>query len=445
MHDGKGTMAPSRNLVRSLIPAVLLAIALGGCATGLRQASSPEAVGLSSERLKDISATFQAGVDKKELPGAVVLIAREGKIAYFEAFGFRDREAAAPMTRDAIFRIASMTKPVTSAAIMMLVEKGRLTLSDPVSRYLPEFNDMKVGVERATAAGSAELTLESARQEMTIHDLLRHTSGLTYGFIGQSLVKDQYNAADLFDPDQSLAEVMTKLSRLPLQDQPGTTWDYGMSTDVAGRIVEVASGMELSTFFEERIFAPLGMSDTAFELRDPEKLARVAQPQVAAASGRRPDVPDPSQTSWHSGGAGLFSTAADYARFCQMLLNGGHFNGVRLLSRTTVVQMLSDQIPAGTRIDHIAIPVLDVRPEAGQSFGLGFAVRVADGRSAFPGTIGDASWVGIYGTQFWIDPERSLLAIMLVQLAPPSPTYPVPVVYWQLMRDLVYNALAKRN
>jgi CubicO group peptidase (beta-lactamase class C family) len=348
------------------------------------------------------------------------------------------------MSRDAIFRIASMTKSITTAAAMMLVEQGRLALSDPVSRYLPEFKDLKVGVERVDSA-APELAFEPAHREMTIRDLLRHTSGLTYGYIGKSMVKDRYNAANLFDPRQSLAEVVTKISRLPLQSQPGTTWDYSMSTDLLGRVIEVVSGMDLDRFIQERIFAPLGMKDSAFVLTDPAKLSRLAQAQVSAALGRRPALPDPATAAWPSGGGGLVSTAEDYARFCQMLLNEGEFNGLRLLSASTVAQMLSDQLPPGTRVNALLFPMLDVRRENGQSFGFGFAVRVADGRSRFPGTIGDASWTGGFGTQFWIDPKKKLLAVLMVQLAPLSPGNPRAALYWQRMRELVYGALADND
>jgi len=417
----------------------MLSLWLGGCAAGLKQ-GTPEEAGVSSQKLQDVGAWFQRGVDSKEIPGAVVLIARHGRIAYFEPFGFRDREAGAPMTRDTIFRIASMTKPITSVAAMILVDQGRLSLSEPVSRYLPEFKDVQVGVERASAGGALELSLEPARQEMTVQDLLRHTSGLTYGFFGKSLVKDRYNAAGLFGPNLSLAEMTGKVARLPLQSQPGTVWDYSMSTDVLGRVVEVVSGIPLERFFAERIFAPLRMVDTSFHLTDPERIARLAQPQAFASSGQRPMLPDPSRKTWPSGGGGLVSTAQDYARFCQMLLNGGELDGVRLLSPATVATMMADQL-AGMRVNGLPIPVLDVRRENGQTFGLGFAVRLADAPAKFPGTVGDASWVGLFGTQFWIDPKRDLFAIMLVQLAPPSATHTTPALYWQRMRELAYSAL----
>ena len=431
-------MAPVRFVVVFL---VWLALGLGGCATSLQPAGSPEAVGLSSARLKEMSAAFQAGVEKKEIPGAVVLVARQGKIAYFEAFGFRDREANAPMARDSIFRIASMTKPVTSVAVMMLVEQGRLSLSDPVSRHLPEFKDVKVGVEKQDAAGKVELALEAPRREMTVQDLLRHTSGLTYGFFGKSQVKDRYNGAKVMEAGQTNAEMVTKLAKLPLQNHPGSTWDYSMSTDVLGRLVEVASGMDLERFFAERIFSPLGMKDTAFWVSDGAKHGRFAEAQADPATGKRAALPDRTKKSWESGGGALASTAGDYARFCQMLLNGGELDGVRLLSRQTVALMTQDHMPQGIKINHFTVPTLDVRPEAGHGFGLGFMVRVADGRSSFPGSVGDYSWTGIFGTQFWIDPKKDLFAIMMLQTQVAGTT-PLRSKYWSQTRELVYRALA---
>jgi len=425
---------------RFVFVASLVSFALGGCATELRQASSPESVGLSSERLKDISAAFQAGVDKKEIPGAVVLIARRGQIAYFEAFGYRDREAGAPMTRDAIFRIASMTKPIVSVAAMILVEEGKLSLSDPVSRYLPEFKNMKVGVEKKDPSGKSDLVLETPQREMTIRDLLRHTSGLTYGIFGKSIVKERYNAAKLFDPGQSNAEMVAKLAKLPLQNHPGTTWDYSMSTDVLGRIVEVASGKQLGQFLEERIFKPIGMNDSGFWVSDPAKHARIAEAQADPATGKRPPLPDKTRKGWESGGSGLASTVSDYARFSQMLLNGGELDGVRLVSRKTVEQMTSNQLAAGIRINNFPVPVLDVRPETGHGFGLGFMVRIADGRSAFPGSVGDFSWSGAFGTYFWIDPKKDMFAIMMMQ-TPFAVFVPVSSRYFMQIRDLVDKAV----
>lgn len=426
------------NRITSVLVAFLV-IALAGCSAGLRQAGSPEEVGLSSERLREISAAFQSGVDKREIPGAVVMIARHGKIAYLESFGFRDREAAAPMTPEAIFRIASMTKPVTSVAVMMLVEQGRLGLDEPVARYLPEFSNLQVGVERKDAAGKVELVLERPQREMTVRDLLRHTSGLTYGFFGKSLVKERYNAANVGSPAQTNADLTAKLARLPLQYHPGTTWDYSMSTDVLGRIVEVVAGKELGAFFADAIFEPLGMRDTAFWLDDPARQSRLAQAQADPKTGKRPALPDKSAKHWQSGGGGLVSTIGDYARFCQMLLNGGELGGARILSRESLSAMASDQLPSGIRRNHFPVPVVDVRAETGHSFGLGFLVRTADGRSEFPGSVGDYSWTGIFGTQFWVDPRKDLFAIMMVQV--PATEGALRSRYWTQTRKLVYGAV----
>src|SRR5579871_1539328 len=315
------------------ISAVATCVLSSAFAQGLPNANKPESVGFSSERLQRLSGAFQTDVDNSQIPGAVVLIARNGKVAYFKAFGFQDREKRVPMKTDAIFKVASMTKPFTSVAAMMLVEEGKLQLIDPVSVYLPEFKELQVGVEKVNpATGNSELSLQPAQREMTVQDLLRHTSGLTYGIFGKSLVKQAYNDAKLFDQGQTLAGVVSKLSKLPLAYQPGTTWDYSMSTDVLGRIVEVVSGKSLDQFIAERIAKPLGLSDTGFSLAE-EKLDRLAQPQVDATTGKPPFIwPDlTKQINWASGGGGMVSTASDYARFAQMMLNGGELNGVRLL------------------------------------------------------------------------------------------------------------------
>ena len=391
-----------------------LALVLGGCAAGgLQQASSPDVVGLSSDRLKDISTAFMAGVDKKEIPGAVILIARHGKIGYFEAFGYRDRETGAPMNRDAIFRIASMTKPVTIVAAMTLIEQGRLNLSDPVSRHLPEFADVKVGVEKKDAAGKLVLVLETPHREMTVLDLMRHTSGITYDFTGKSLVRERYNQEKIRDPGMNNAMFVSRLSRAPLQNHPGEVWDYSFSTDVLGRIVEVISGMELEQYFAERIFKPLGMADTGFWVSDVAKQSRIAEVQADAATGKRPATSDKTTRSWQSGGGALVSTASDYARFCQMLLNGGELDGARIISRKSVEQMTQNHLPEGIKINHFPIPVLDVRLEAGNGFGLNLMVRTADGRGPIPGNIGDYTWPGIFGTQFWVDPKKELVVVMM--------------------------------
>src|SRR4051794_14607913 len=288
---------------------------------GLPRAECPEQVGLSSARLERLAAVIRQDVERKLIPGAVVTIARAGRVGYAEAFGFRDREAQAPMTADAIFRVASMTKPMTSAAAMMLAEEGRLEIAAPVVNYIPEFADLTVGVERA-----------KPQRTMTVQDLLRHTSGLTYAQFGDSPVQMIWRDTKLMDEGQTNAELVTKLARVPLMFEPGTTWEYSMSTDVLGRVVEVASGRSLAEFFAEQITEPLGMADTGFAAAG-ERAERIAEPQADAATGKRPPMRNVAKPNrWFSGGGGLVSTAADYLRFTQMLLNGGELDGVRLLA-----------------------------------------------------------------------------------------------------------------
>jgi CubicO group peptidase (beta-lactamase class C family) len=373
----------------------------------------------------------------------VLVVARNGKIVYRQAIGYQDREKKIPMKPDAIFRIFSMTKPVASVAVMMLVEEGKIDVMAPVAQYLPEFNDVKVGVEKTDpATGKPTLALEASLRPMTVQDLLRHTSGLVYGPFGNTLVHQAYNQANLFDHGQTLAEFVTKISKLPLAHQPGTAWEYGMSVDVLGRIVEVVSGMPFDRFLEEKITKPLGMPDTAFYLTASQAL-RVVEPQVEAATGKRPqfgEVGDftKEKLKFFSGGGGLLSTAFDYARFCQMLVNGGELNGARLLSPKTLAVMRSDQIPPGaSRVGLLAATQdLSPLPELGQSFGLGFAVRTDLGHSAVSGSVGDAFWAGAAGTYFWIDPQEKMYAVMMLQM---------PFVqaghYRRALREMVYGAL----
>ena len=394
---------------------------------GLARAESPERVGLSSERLGRIGAVLRQDVERRLTPGAVVMVARAGKVAYAEAVGFRDREAGVPMTLDAIFRIASMTKPMTSVAAMMLAEEGRLELAAPVTAYLPEFNDLRVGTEGAVPT-----------RTMTVQDLLRHTSGLTYAQFGDAPVQMVWREAELMSEDQTNEQLIGKLARLPLMYEPGTTWEYSMSTDVLGRIVEVVSGRSLAEIFAARITGPLGMIDTGFAA-DGERGARIAEPQTDAATGKRPPMRNIAQSCrWHSGGGGACGTAADYLRFCQMLLNGGELDGARLLAPNTVALMSADHLPPDVAYgpdQRVRFGALAPVPEMGYGFGLGFAVRNAAGMSPVPGSVGDYFWGGVYGTYFWIDPKERLIAVMMMQ-APDQRLH-----YRYLIRQLVYAAL----
>jgi len=428
---------------RSLRLALLFICAISVAAQELPKLSRPEEAGFASDRLNRITQFFQSEVDKGAIPGAVLVVARNGKIVYRQAIGYQDREKKIPMKVDSVFRIFSMTKPVTSVAVMMLAEEGKIDVMAPVAQYLPEFKDVKVGVEKMDPAGGKPyLAFEPPGRAMTVQDLLRHTSGLVYGPFGNTLVHQEYNKANLFDPGQTLAEFVSKLAKLPLAHQPGTVWEYGMNTDVLGRIVEVASGMPFDRFVEEHVTKPLKMPDTAFYM-DPAKLQRVAQLQIDPATDKRPEFGNSDDLTkekvrWFSGGGGLLSTASDYARFCQMLVNGGELEGVRLLSPKTLAVMTSDQVPPhASRVGQLQVTEdLNPFPELGQSFGLGFAVRTDVGHSAVSGSVGDYFWAGAAGTYFWVDPQEKLYAVMMLQM-PFTEAGP----YRRGLREIVYGAL----
>jgi len=385
---------------------VLIAFGTSGVRAdpALPMAQKPEDVGLSSSQLARVEAVTQAHIDSGLLPGVVMLVARRGKIAWYKTMGFRDRASKDPMRADSIFRIYSMTKPIVSVAAMMLVEEGRMQISDPVAKYLPEIGNMKVGVEK-TEGGKNALELTEPAREMTIQDLLRHTSGLTYGSRGKSLVNAAYIAAQIGNRDVTLAEFVTRLSRLPLRFSPGERWEYGVSTDVLGRLIEVVSGKSLGEFLQERIFTPLGMADTGFSV-PAEKLSRAAQPwQAPEGLPITPRFDVAQKPRFESGGGGLTSTIDDYLRFALMLADGGEFGGTRLLGKQTVGFMTSDHV--GGRPG---------RPP-GLGFGLGVEVRTSVGDAALPGSLGEYGWAGNAGTLFWIDPVEQVIAIYMVQVS----------------------------
>jgi CubicO group peptidase (beta-lactamase class C family) len=386
--------------------------------TALPHAQAAE-VGLCPQRTQRLMDVLRREVDGGRLPGAVALIARRGEIGLFEAVGQQDPGTGTPMKTDSIFRIYSMTKPVVSVAVMMLVERGQLLLSDPVSRWLPEYANQKV----ATATG-----LEPVRQEATVQDLLRHTAGLTYEFLGDSPVQRQYGAVKIASRERTNAEFSQTLAALPLQFQPGTVWAYSRATDVLGRLVEVVSEQGLGAFLQAEIFGPLGMVDTGFAV-PPEQQHRIAEPFAHDPDGGVPmKVLEPRQvTAMEGGGGGLMSTAMDYARFLQCLRNRGELDGVRLLGPHTVDYMTADHlgdIPA----DGTLLP-------PGHGFGLGFAVRTQLGLSPVPGSVGLYYWGGIAGTTFFVDPALDMYAMLMIQ-APNQRDY-----YRPLFRDLVYAAM----
>ena len=389
----------------------------------LPMSKRPEDVGISTSRLERVRARMKADVESGRIPGGVLLVARNGKIASFDALGFQERKAQKPMRNDAIFRIASMTKPIVSVAAMILAEEGKLDIGAPVAQYLPEFKDAKVGVEKA-----------APKRPMTVQDLLRHTSGLTYGIFGNSPVDELYRKSNFF-ASKSLAAMVTTIASLPLAHHPGEFWEYSVSTDVLGRVVEVASGKDLDAFIAERITAPLKMADTGFYL-NATQAARMARSDTATAMPASDPTVKPAVLS---GGGGMLSTAGDYARFCQMLLNGGELDGVRILSPKTVALMTSDQLPPSTeRHTSVALTLgaFGPTPETGTSFGLGFAVRTDPGRNPLPGSVGDFSWAGITGTYFWVDPKEKLVVVLMIQVP-----REIDVPYWRQTRTLVYQAL----
>jgi CubicO group peptidase (beta-lactamase class C family) len=405
---------------------------------------APEDVGLSSARLARIRQVLRGEVEEKKLPGAVALVARKGRVAYFDAVGARDPGSGAPLGKDAIFRVYSMTKPFVSVAAMMLVEEGRIVLSDPVSKYLPAFGKMQVSVAKPDAAtGKPGYEMVPASPPPTVYDLLRHTSGLAYAFsTSNAPVREAYGKRGVVRPeslhayrDLTPAEEVDALAGAPLAHQPGRVWEYGLSTDVLGRIVEVVSGKRLGEFLDERIFKPLQMPDTAFFVSK-DRAGRLAQGfSVDPATGQpsKPiDVLAPPKND--SGGAGAVSTASDYLRFCEMLLHGGELDGVRLLSRSTVILMTSDHL--GNLLDAGPSPGENLLGVKGYTFGLGFAVRREDGLAAVPGRAGEVTWGGAAGTYFWIDPQEELIGILMTQ-APGARVH-----YRKLFRQLVYAAIA---
>ncbi|MDB5579706.1 MAG: serine hydrolase [Bradyrhizobium sp.] len=370
---------------------------------------SPPAPTFSRAALDRIADTIRNEVDTGKIPGAILLIQQHGKPVYFESFGVRDPETRQPMTPDSIFQIYSMSKAVTSVAAMMLVDDGKLSLDDPVSKYIRSFADTKVGVDLSDEAGQYPLRLEPLKRPITIRDLLRHTSGITYGFFGEAAVTKLYRNSQLYDGDFDNADFADRIAILPLADQPATRWNYGHSTDVLGRVVEVASGQTLFQFEKQRLFDPLGMSDTAYYVADQAKWPRIAGAfpvdRMRVAGIREPTL----SRRWESGGAGLASTAGDYARFLQMLLNRGTLDGRRYLKPETVALMTSDQIGPKTGIIHD--PFYFPGPSSG--FGLGFAVRTSPPlNTTWP--LGEYRWDGAGGSFYFVDPLDDMFAVFMV-------------------------------
>ena len=386
--------------------------------------AKPESLGLSPVRLRRMSDAFKREIDKGTTPGVTMMVGRRGQIGWFDALGRQNPASPAPMARDTLFRIFSMTKPIVSVGIMMLLEEGYFLLNDPVAKYIAEFSDQKVGVEN-----NGRLELVPPKRPITIQDLLRHTSGITYEHTGNGLVQQLYQQSRLRSRKISNAEHAALVASLPLMCQPGTEWNYSRSTDILGRIIEVVSGKSLGAFLTERILAPLRMAETAFHT-GPENADRLAEPfPVDPWSGEKVQLFNMLETPvMESGGGGLVSTTMDYARFCQMLLNGGVLDGVRIVSRKTLQLMASDHLDPSVKLESHLVP-------AGHSFGLGFAVRTVEGMAPFAGSAGQFFWSGMAGTFFWIDPKEELFAVFMSQ-GPGQREH-----FRSLVRSLVYAAV----
>jgi CubicO group peptidase (beta-lactamase class C family) len=392
---------------------------------------APEEVGLSKERLARIGQMLNGQIEMCSFPGAVALIARKGRVAYFEAVGQLDPKTGSPMSKDAIFRLYSMTKPFTSVAAMILVEEGRLRLTDPVGTYLPKLLKLDVAQQGTDSNGKATYTVVPSERPVTVYDLMRHTSGLVYGgFTRNEYVKDLYAKENVGWSGVTPAEQLEALAKVPLARQPGTMWEYSLSTDVVGRVVESVSGMSLGRFLDERLFRPLGMKDTTF-LVPPDKVKRLAQPlAVDRATGKPITLHDVTVAPKNdAGGAGAAGTAMDYARFLQMLANGGYLDSKWILAGTTVRLMTADHLGDIKP----AIPLL----APGYGFGLGFAIRRADGLNGVAGSAGEYNWGGAGGTMFWVDPREQLVAVLMTQAQPG----PWQREFRELFRQLVYQAI----
>ena len=434
--------APAALRATAFVAAAFAAATTSAFAQPLPKAS-PESVGMSSERLGKLTAALNQEVTDKKLPGAVVMVARKGRLVYSQAFGNLNSAGGGAMKEDSLFRIYSMTKPLVSTALMMLVEDGRVQLTDPVGKFLPSFKGPMVSTpvfDPVTAAVSWRLV--PANREPTIQDLLRHTSGIAYGELTRNpLVREAYIKAAVFKPtldfdarELSGAQMADGLGKAPLAQQPGTAWEYSLSVDVQGRVVEAVTGKRLVDFMQERMFGPLKMTDTAFVVPG-AKAARLAEPFAKdPASGADNKLIDVSNVPGNdSGGAGGVSTAGDYMRYCQAMLNGGQLDGARILSRTTVRLMTSDHL-AG--INTTINPGMLLLGSQGYTFGLGFLVRQGDGQAAVQGSAGEFMWAGYAGTFFWAEPKEQVCGVYMTQA--PSP---LRASYRRMMKDLVAQAI----
>jgi CubicO group peptidase (beta-lactamase class C family) len=417
----------STRISAALIAAVSLAAPLSA---GAVQLGPPPHAVLSRDKLAAIDKFINGEIASGRIPGAIVLIQHHGQPVYFKCFGQRDVEKGTPMTADAIFPIHSVTKTITSVAAMMLVDRGKIALDDPVSKYIPSFADMKVGVERKGDSGRTVLGLVPLRRPIIIEDLLLHTSGITYGFYGEGLVKSAYDGIYLGDFDN--AGFAERIAKLPLAEQPRTLWDYGHSTDVLGRVIEVASGQSLYQFEKENLLDPLGMTATKFFLTDPAERARYARP---LAKDRHVERNSLDVTRWESGGGGMVSTISDFARYAQMLLNGGTLDGKTYLSTATFAAMTSDHIGPGSGVARNYF----YYPGDGFGFGYGFGIRTDPGNAVPPppGSLGEIKWDGATGVYIVVDRAQDMFFVVMENS--PSGRMPVEVTLKKIIYDAFEN------
>ena len=404
----------SRHALRSLIFAAVLTIAAAPSLSAEGTFDIPPGAHFNPEKLARVGDYLRDQVAQGKIPGAILLIQQHGKPVYHEFFGVRDVATKAPMTDDTIFRLFSMTKPITSVVVMQLIEEGKLRLDDPVAKYIPSFANAKVGVEKKAENGEKALELVPLNRPITILDLMTQTSGITYGFYGNSMVRKAYANAKIYDGDFDNAGFAERIAQLPLAEQPGTLWDYGHSTDILGRIMEVVTGKSLLGIEKEKLLDPLGMTGTGFYVTDPEQQKLIAKPMPNDSDFRvgfvsSPDVP----MKWESGGGGMNSTLADLARFSQMLLDGGKFGGKQYLNPKTFELMTSDHIgpSSGVGRDYFYFP------GDGFGFGLGFGVRTDPGNAKPPpaGSLGEIKWDGASGCYFAIDRKQDMFFVLLEQ------------------------------
>jgi CubicO group peptidase (beta-lactamase class C family) len=416
------------SLFLAVMTAIMLVAAAAHAQAPSRPATNGEIAGMSRERLARIAPVMQEQIEKGVFPGAVTVVARRGTVVHSQAHGFLDAAKSKPMPKDALFRLASMTKPIVTVAAMMLVERGVIKLNDPIVTWLPELKDVKV----ETAAGDVAVT-----RPINVQDLMRHTAGLVYaGSTKSPRIKQMYEEANIEARETDITgdEMLKRLGQIPIAHQPGTFWEYSIATDVLGLLVERAAKQPLDALLKQMLFEPLGMKDTAFWI-SPDKVARFAdaldtESQKAAMTKSYRIFDNPAGRSYLKGGAGLVGTADDYLRFAQMVLNGGEYQGKRYLSKKTVEFMLSDHTVGmgGTTVGSTG---------PGYGFGLGFAVRLHDGVAWVPGSKGDAMWAGAWGTSFWIDPKEGLVGVLMSQ----SPSNRVQTR--MLYKNLVYGAMVR--